>query len=131
MITTIRRAHVPATTRTPHVLATRTGMQLFGQILAAMQLWKPLTPKQRTALRLAYRHGIAAAVAAGCRDGDEIEAPRLPAGTHPATARALERRGLAIDGQLTPLAIDVVRFASDTGRDRRPTRTVATVGGLL
>jgi hypothetical protein len=104
---------------TAHPLATRSGAELLLLIVAAMQHWAPLTERQRTALRVAYRHALDAAVASGVKDGDEVELPALPADTHPATARSLERRRLVAGGQLTELGAEVVRLAADVDMRRK------------
>ena len=88
-----------------HPLAHRSGVELLARMVAADQHWRPLTARQRTALRRAYQQALADAV----RDRlDEVPLPALPDDVHPATLRALHRRGLAADGRLTPLAVEVV-----------------------
>lgn len=101
-----------------HPLATRTGIEQIGLVLAAGEHWRPLTAAQRAALRRAVKAALA---------GDDQALPELPADTHPATARSLQRRGLAADGRLTALAVDVVAYAVD----RRPVRTADTTQDRL
>lgn len=110
----------------PYPLATRTGVELLVRILAAGQHWRPLTGLQRSALRRAYQAGLAA-IPDDVPGGTLVPLPELPDDVHPATTRSLVRRGLAADGRLTLLAIEVITYAVD----RRPIRTVTTTGGVL
>lgn len=96
----------------PHPLATRTGIEALGLIIAAMDVWRPLTARQRAALQTAYDHALA-----GAKPGDVLPRPLLPDGTHPATVRPLERRGLVDGGRLTPAAVQTVGWCG-----RRPER---------
>lgn len=124
----VRRAPRPAPGPSEYALATRTGVELLGLILAASQHWRPLTACQRHALRCAVRDALAA-IPADIADGSVVPLPLLPAGTRPATARSLERRGLAADGRLTPLAVEIVEYAAIP--DARDVTTVQPVGGVL
>jgi hypothetical protein len=102
-------------------LATRSGVELLGLILAADEHWRPLTRLQRAALRCGYHNMLAAVQTVAAEDvppeGLLVDLPELLPDTHAATVRALERRGLAADGRLTPLAVEVVQLADN---DRRP-----------
>lgn len=111
-------------------LAHRSGLEALALMIAADQVWRPLTARQQTALRTAYQRALRDAV----RDGaTEIPLPALPDRTHPATARSLTRRGLATDGRLTPLAVEVVAWALPVQqhRQRRAIETVPPRGDLL
>ena len=101
-----------------HPLAHRSGVELLARMVAAAQHWRPLTARQRTALRRAYQTALADAVRGGHA---EVPLPALPDDVHPATLRALTRRGLAADGRLTPLAVEVVAVTLplERGRQRR------------
>jgi hypothetical protein len=114
--------------RTPHPLATRGGIEMLGMLIAADQHWRPLTARQKVVLAEAYRAALAA-VPVDVPDGTEVPLPVLPDGVHPATARSLHRRGLAADGRLTLLGVEVCSYA--LLRDDRPVHTRATTGGLL
>ena len=111
-----------------HPLATRTGIELLGLILAASEHWQPLTRKQRAALRWAYRAAMDAVPADIPAEGVAVELPSFRADVHPSTVRSLERRGLAAQGRLTVLGAQVVQHGD---HDRRRAVTVRTVGGLL
>lgn len=121
----VARRHHP---RTPHPLATRGGIELLGMLIAADQHWRPLTARQKTVLAEAYRMALAG-LPDDVPDGAEIPLPALPGGVHPATLRSLHRRGLATDGRLTPLGVEVCSYA--LLREDRPVHTRATTGGLL
>lgn len=111
----------------PHPLAARGGIEALGLIIAAQDHWRGLSPRQRDALQAAYDAALA-----GAKPGDVLPLPALPAGTHPATVRALERRRLADDGALTPLAVEVTRWC--TRRPEKRERAVVdavTTGGRL
>lgn len=108
-----RRRAVPAS----HPLATRTGVDALALILAADGHWRTLTARQKVILSEAYRQALVGRV-----EGDELALPALPAGTHPATVRALERRGLASGGALTALAVQVVAHAGPLDEHRRQNR---------
>ncbi|WP_181778948.1 hypothetical protein [Pseudonocardia pini] len=109
-----------------HPLATPTGVELLTRMLAADRLFRPLTRRARAAIVNPVRAALASA-----QPGDVLPLPALPDGTHPLTVRALTRRGLAADGRLTPLAVEVVQLAEPLHRKPRPVETVATVGGVL
>lgn len=111
---------------TKHPLATRTGVDALLHMLAADQHWRPVSAAGKAALRLAYTRALAEAVADGL---DVVPMPQL-GDVHPATVRALERRGMVADGRLTPLAVEVVRWVGELP-DRRPVDTTPTVGGHL
>jgi hypothetical protein len=121
----VQRRHHP---RTPHPLATRSGIELLGMLIAADQHWRPLSARQKTVLTEAYRTALAA-VPDDVPDGTTVPLPVLPDGVHPATLRSLHRRGLATDGRLTPLGVEVCSYA--LLRQDRPVHTRATTGGLL
>lgn len=111
----------------PHPLATRGGFEALLQIIAAQDIWRPLPARQRAALQAAYDTALA-----GAKPGDVLPLPALPDGTHPATGRALHRRGLADGGRLTPLAVTVVAWCGK--RPERIERAVVdavTTGGVL
>jgi hypothetical protein len=114
--------------RVQHPLATRGGIELLGLLLAAGQHWRPLTARQRTALRTAYQRAIAA-IPHDAPDGTVVPLPQLPAGTHRATVRSLIRRDLATpDGRLTILAVEVLAHVPD---DKRPVESVTPRTELL
>ncbi|OSY36109.1 MULTISPECIES: hypothetical protein [Pseudonocardia] len=98
-------------------LATRSGIETLGLILAAGEHWSPLTARQKIVLSEAYHHTLD-----GLADGDVVPLPALPAGVHPATVRSLERRGLVADGALTALAVEVVGWAEPLDVQKRQTR---------
>lgn len=110
-----------------HLLATRGGIELLGLALAAGRHWQALTERQRVVLREAYRAGVAA-LPADVPDGAVVPAPQLSPGAHPATVRALERKGLVADGRITALAAEIVAYTVDVAR---PVRTEAPRGGHL
>lgn len=105
-----------------HPLAARRRTERTRLLLAAAEHWRPLTRRQRAAIRLAVHIARREPAPATGRP-----LPQLPADTHPATARSLKRRGLVADGRLTALAVDVVAHAID----RRPVRTATTTGEFL
>jgi hypothetical protein len=107
-----------------HPLAHRSGVHALANLIAAGQHWRPLTDRGRAALTTAYRAALD-----GAQPGDRIPLPALPDDTHPATARALERRGLAADGRLTELGVTVCAWA--LLGERRPVQTVPPQGGAL
>lgn len=121
----VRRVQKPTPCR--HPLATRSGAELLGMMIAADQHWRPLTARQKTALRTAYQDALAA-IPDGTPDGTVVPLPLLPHGTHPATARSLNRRGLAADGRLTTLAIEVLRYVPP---EARQTVTTHSTGDVL
>ncbi len=90
-----------------HPLATRTGVELVGLMLAADERWRPLSVRQKAALRAALAAAIPDELPA---DGALVELPALPADTHPATVAALARRGLAADGHATILGLQVAQY---------------------
>lgn len=108
----------------PHPLARRDGIHALAAILAARSHWRPLTARQKTALQAAYDHALATAGV-----GERVPLPALPADTHPATVRALARRGLAADGAMTGLAVEVVRWAG--ARRERPVTDADVTGERL
>lgn len=119
----LRVVRVEPGRRVAHPLASGPGVA-GERLLAAKQLWQPLSERARTALRVGYRRGLEEARAAGVPDGGAIEFPLIPADTHPHSVRALERRGLVADGRLTALGIEVTRLAMAAAKDRRPITTV-------
>lgn len=112
-----RRQPVPAEVR-KHPLAHRSGIELLCLILAAGEHWRPLSERQRDALRRAYRTTVDALRPED--EGTTIPPPLLPDDTHAATVRSLERRGLAADGRMTPLAVQVVQLADLPKRGEQP-----------
>lgn len=91
-----------------HPLATMTGIELFGEILAADYHWRPLSSRQKAALTAAYDKALNA-LPSDTPDGTLVPLPQLPAGTHPATLTSLVRRHLATaNGRLTLLAVEVL-----------------------
>jgi hypothetical protein len=109
-----------------HPLAHRSGIDMLVLMLTAEQHWRPLSRKGKAAIRSAYTRALRDAVAAGL---DRVPLPALPDGTHKLTARALERRGLAHEGRLTGLAVEVYRWAGLL-EDTRPVETIRTGGAL-
>lgn len=107
-------------------LATRSGIEALVQVLEAGKHWNPLTTRCRDALRTAYMRALREALATGT---NKIALPLIPEDAHPATVRALTRRGLAADGRLTPLAVEVTRWAPKT--HGRPVSTVQPEGDAL
>jgi hypothetical protein len=101
-----------------HPLATRRGAELLAQLLAAGQVWDPLTARQKRVLSEAYSTALAAALAAGGDDGTEVPLPRLVGRVAASTVASLERRGLVADGALTELAVEVVRLAEPLDRHK-------------
>lgn len=93
-----------------HPLATRTGLELLMQVLAAGQVWDPLTKHQKRVLVTACTTAMAKALAAGGDVGTEVPLPALVGRVAASTAASLERRGLVADGALTELAVEVVRL---------------------
>lgn len=112
-----RRRPVPTEVR-KHPLAHRSGIELLGLILMAGEHWRPLSERQRDALRRAYLTAVASLRPED--EGTTIPPPLLPDGTHPATVRSLERRGLADAGRMTPLAVQVVQLADRSARKETP-----------
>jgi hypothetical protein len=111
----------------PHPLATRGGFEALLQIIAAQDIWRPLSARQRAALQVAYDTALA-----GAKPGDVLPLPALPDGTHPATVRALERKGLAAGGRLSPAAIEVIAWCGRRPeRIERPVVDIVTTGGVL
>ncbi len=107
MVVVQRRRPLPENVRR-HPLATLTGIELFGMILAADHHWRPLTARQKTALTAAYDEALHA-LPPGTPDGTLVPLPPLQAGTHPSTLKSLVRRHLATsDGRLTLLAVEVL-----------------------
>ena len=121
-------AHDPIPSR--HPLAHRSGIHALANMIAADQHWRPLTDRAKTALATAYRASLD-----GAQPGARIPLPALPDDTHPATVRALERRGLVatVDSEstvrLTALGVSVCAW-SLLG-EQRPVQTVPDTGGRL
>ncbi|MGL5908714.1 MAG: hypothetical protein ACRCZP_01855 [Phycicoccus sp.] len=112
-------------------LATKTGIELLGLVLAAYEHWQPLTRRQRSVLRAAAHEVFTASFTAMNADGVdavEVELPRLAAGTHPLTVASLQRRHLAHNGRITLLGVQVVQYGD---RDDRPARTTQPAGDVL
>lgn len=93
-----------------HPLATRNGLELLMQTLAAGRVWDPLTKRQKQVLSRACSTAMAEALAAGADVGTEIPLPALVGRVAASTVASLERRGLVADGALTELAVEVVRL---------------------
>jgi hypothetical protein len=93
-----------------HPLATRNGLELLMQTLAAGRVWDPLTKRQKQVLVMACTTAMAEALAAGGDVGTEVPLPALVGRVAASTVASLERRGLVADGALTELAVEVVRL---------------------
>lgn len=111
----VRLGPAPTEAQRRHPLATLDGVRLVGLMIAADGHWRPLTASCRDALRRAVSTVELPADIPG--DGVLVELPALPDGTHPATARALTRRGLVADGRVTLLGLQVVQYG-DWSRPR-------------
>jgi hypothetical protein len=107
-----------------HPLAHRSGVHALANMMAADRHWRPLTDRGRAALATAYRAALD-----GAQPGDRIPLPTLPDDTHPATVRALERRGLVADSALTGLGVTVCAWA--LLGEKRPVHTLPGSGGRL
>ncbi len=114
--------------RTKYPLAHRSGIEMLGYILAADQHWRPLSRRCKEVIRSAYVCALADAEARGL---ESIPLPVLPDGIHPATVRALTRRGLAADGRLSGLAVEVYRHVAGLDEHRKRPPTTEPVGGRL
>ena len=105
-------------------LAHRSGVHAMVNMLEAGRHWSPLTRRCRDAVRTAYLTALRDAA-----DGSTIPLPQLVGDLHPATVRALTRRGLVADGALTALGVETYRWAGKY--EDRSTVVAQPVGGVL
>lgn len=111
--------HIPQA----HPLATRTGAEALACMVGASYHWNPLSARCKEALLTAYSRALESA-----EPGQLVPLPMLPEETHPATVKALTRRGLVKHWGMTPLGVEVTRWAGHIGR---PVKSVELGGERL
>lgn len=85
----------PSEATRAHPLATRSGIALLVEYLAASNDWQGCTPAQRKLL-LRCAEPLARAKADAAETSEPVTPPLLPPDAHPRTAAALHRRGLVV-----------------------------------